>query len=182
MGDLARNPSLYPNLKSNQRPFASWNNVQPTEPPWSELSCPFFTARFKRPAAPALVPVPAFVPYLASLTAAWDPPSGAPHHSLVSQGLDTVMLGSLQAPEEGQSSSFLPLRPWSQRMWGSESPGPHPVGIACAPSASVTGVSSVREERSLPNHGVSTAGSQEELRKHLLTKREWSFGSHRQAF
>ena len=111
MGDLARNPSLYPNLKSNQRPFASWNNVQPTEPPWSELPCPFFTARFKRPAAPALVPVPAFVPYLASLSAAWDPPSGAPHHSLVSQGLDTVMLGSLQAPEEGQSSSFLPLPP-----------------------------------------------------------------------
>lgn len=85
-------------------------------------------------------------------------------------------------PRKGSLPLFSPSRPWSQRMWGSESPGPHPVGIACAPSASVTGVSSMREERSLPNHGVSTAGSQEELRKHLLTKREWSFGSHRQAF
>ena len=36
-GDLACNPSMYPDWKSNQWPFTLWEDTQPTEPPQSRL-------------------------------------------------------------------------------------------------------------------------------------------------
>ena len=38
MGDQARNPGMYPNQESNQRPVASRDKAQPTEPRGPELS------------------------------------------------------------------------------------------------------------------------------------------------